>query len=255
MRSRGWSAFGLITTLGAGAGSAYFLHRLGSHEWLVVDWQHPGRWLDTVPIDWAVAAAARLLGLGLSYWLVVSGSLYVLARLVRLPAAIRGVGWVTLPGVRRLADRVVMTGLAAASFVAPAPLWAHAAANDAATTTTVTIAPGYVPVPAGRTTTAGPTDTTVPPAPSVDAPAVTSRSDSSALVKAVVKLPAEVTVARGDHLWLISERHLAAAWGRPAADHEIAPYWLKVIEANRSQLRSGNPDLIYPGEVILLPTI
>jgi nucleoid-associated protein YgaU len=58
-----------------------------------------------------------------------------------------------------------------------------------------------------------------------------------------------VVVVEGDHLWKISAGHL-----RPdAADHEIAPYWLEVIDVNTPNLRSGDPDLIYPGEVVELP--
>jgi nucleoid-associated protein YgaU len=61
----------------------------------------------------------------------------------------------------------------------------------------------------------------------------------------------EVVVVKGDHLWKISARHVD--------DHSpggpIAPYWIRVIEANTPSLRSGDPDLIYPGEVIRLPEI
>lgn len=60
-----------------------------------------------------------------------------------------------------------------------------------------------------------------------------------------------VIVERGDHLWKISERHL----GPDASDREITPYWLDVVEVNTPRLRSGDPDLIYPGEVVVLPEI
>lgn len=58
-----------------------------------------------------------------------------------------------------------------------------------------------------------------------------------------------VVVVKGDHLWKISARHL----GEDAGDEEIAPYWREVIETNTPHLRSGDPDLIYPGEVVQLP--
>ncbi|HUF14433.1 MAG TPA: hypothetical protein VMQ46_00925 [Acidimicrobiia bacterium] len=61
--------------------------------------------------------------------------------------------------------------------------------------------------------------------------------------------PTSVVVERGDHLWKISERHL----GPGATAAEVVPYWLEVIDVNTSGLRSGDPDLIYPGEVIELP--
>jgi nucleoid-associated protein YgaU len=62
-----------------------------------------------------------------------------------------------------------------------------------------------------------------------------------------------VVVERGDHLWKISARNLGALLGRPATNTETGPYWRTVIEANRDGLRSGNPDLIFPGEVLTLP--
>ncbi len=65
--------------------------------------------------------------------------------------------------------------------------------------------------------------------------------------------PDQVTVVRGDHLWKISDRHLSRRLGREAADEEISPYWRLVIEVNRDRIRSGDPDLIFPGEIVTLP--
>jgi nucleoid-associated protein YgaU len=65
-------------------------------------------------------------------------------------------------------------------------------------------------------------------------------------------------VVQGDNLWTISRDHLAAVRNRPASDlseHEIASYWLRVIAVNRSSLRSGDPDLIFPGELIMFPPV
>jgi nucleoid-associated protein YgaU len=62
-----------------------------------------------------------------------------------------------------------------------------------------------------------------------------------------------VVVEPGDHLWKISATHLDQALGRPARPEDIDPYWRAVIDVNREHLVSGDPDLIYPGEVIQLP--
>jgi nucleoid-associated protein YgaU len=64
-----------------------------------------------------------------------------------------------------------------------------------------------------------------------------------------------VIVAKGDHLWKISGHHLHSVLGRPATNTEISPYWRRVVDTNRSNLRSGNPDLIYPGEIVTLPAV
>jgi nucleoid-associated protein YgaU len=64
-------------------------------------------------------------------------------------------------------------------------------------------------------------------------------------------------VARGDSLWTIARDHLAAVGkgsGGPTL-REVAAYWLRVVEANRHRLVSGDPDLIYPGEQVLLPPV
>lgn len=60
---------------------------------------------------------------------------------------------------------------------------------------------------------------------------------------------AEVEVAPGDNLWRLSRRHLDEL----AREGLVAPYWLRVIDTNLPHLRSGDPDLIYPGEIIRLP--
>ncbi len=65
-------------------------------------------------------------------------------------------------------------------------------------------------------------------------------------------------VVPGDHLWLIAADHLARISGRQPADltaADIAPYWWRAVELNRSRLRSGNPNLVYPGEVVDLPPL
>lgn len=63
--------------------------------------------------------------------------------------------------------------------------------------------------------------------------------------------PEVVTVVEGDHLWKISARHL----GPTAPNTQIAPYWRDVVTVNTPNLRSGDPDLIYPGEVVEMPAI
>jgi len=64
-----------------------------------------------------------------------------------------------------------------------------------------------------------------------------------------------VVVQPGDHLWKISATHLEGAFDRPPKPAEIDPYWRVVIETNRTSLSSGDPDLIFPGEVIELPKV
>jgi hypothetical protein len=65
----------------------------------------------------------------------------------------------------------------------------------------------------------------------------------------------EVTVRKGGNLWKLSAHELADAHGTKPTNAEIVPYWKSVISTNEDHLRSGNPNLIYPGEQIKFPGI
>jgi hypothetical protein len=67
--------------------------------------------------------------------------------------------------------------------------------------------------------------------------------------------PGTRIVVRGDHLWAIAASHLSATLGRVGTDAEVDHYWRALIEENRSTLRSGDPDMIHPGEVLRLPPV
>jgi nucleoid-associated protein YgaU len=64
-----------------------------------------------------------------------------------------------------------------------------------------------------------------------------------------------VRAARGDNLWMIARDHLAAAGKGEPSNRQVAEYWAKVKAANRHRLESSDPDLIEPGEEIVLPPI
>ncbi len=158
---------------------------------------------------------------------------------------------------------------------------------DAATTTTTSSTTTSTEAPA-TTTTAAPTTTTsstaapaangnTPVAPSagndfvssprpgapVSAPATTTTTAAPAPQTAAPAAPQtevlntqEHKVIAGDNLWTIARQALADSSNRNTKDlseAEIRDYWLKVIDENRSKLRSGDPHWIFPGEVISLP--
>jgi hypothetical protein len=152
---------------------------------------------------------------------------------------------------------------------------------------------GYVPRPAGPPSTASPPRATTPPrsaTPTTRSPATTATTATTPPSTTgppgggnrgpvPTPVPTPVTppsptppsppsppegqarshrVAQGENLWTISRDHLAAATNRRSvdlSDHEIATYWLRVIAVNRGSLRSGNPDLIFPGELIMFPPV
>jgi nucleoid-associated protein YgaU len=57
-------------------------------------------------------------------------------------------------------------------------------------------------------------------------------------------------INRGEHLWSIAASHLG-----DGTIADVAPYWRRLIAHNRARLRSGDPDLVYPGEVVELPPL
>src|SRR6266542_5422482 len=137
---------------------------------------------------------------------------------------------------------------------APQPRSTTSSTSTTSTPTSVpTTAPpptnrGYEPHPAGppSPTTAAPTTTTSHPTTTPAPPAPPPERHGEAVHE----------VKQGDNLWTISRNRLAQVTERHASelsDHEIASYWLRVVAANRSSLRSGDPDLIFPGEKVQLP--
>lgn len=59
-------------------------------------------------------------------------------------------------------------------------------------------------------------------------------------------------VAAGENLWVIARQHLSADEGRAPTDREVHARWLQLIQHNRDVLRSGDPDVIFPGERLRL---
>ncbi len=171
-------------------------------------------WLRTAPAEEAIAAVARLIGLATAYWVLGSTLLYTAARLTRRARLVRLAGRITAAPLRRLVDGVVASALVVGLMSPPA------------------FASDLLPVELAEQ----------PPPPMSTAthlPADVPTGDRWS----------EVVVIPGDNLWRISARHLADL----GDDRGVGPYWRRVVEANRPHLRSGDPDLIYPGEEIRLP--
>lgn len=89
-------------------------------------------------------------------------------------------------------------------------------------------------------TLAVPADAQLPEAPSIStAPAVK-----------------EIVVEEGDHFWAIADQALTESWGRPPTNTELVPYWVAVVNANEGRLLPpGDPNLIYPDQTFVLPTL
>jgi hypothetical protein len=244
----------LVLLLAGEVASVGALVRLGSREPFTVPLDDLPAWLRAADPSAAVAACVRVLALAAAGWLLATTLLYLVARLsliARLapsPTALHTIQWVVLPVVRRVVDRAVVL-VAAGAFAAPA-----VAASVDPPSSLPTVRDGHAvtvsataPAPAFST----PATVVAGTPPNVVVPVVAASSTASSEATTA-------TVARDDNLWDLSAARLAAGTGRLRAEldnGEIARYWIRVCDANRGRVRSGDVDVIYPGEVIVLPPI
>lgn len=127
------------------------LHRLGRLPALAVDWRHLSAWLVSGSTEEVLAGTLRVVALGCAYWLLLSTTLYVAARLAHLPAAVRAVQWATLPAMRHLADRALAVAVASSTLTGGAGVaWAGTAAPIEAPLVVLgveepTLPPGFQP--------------------------------------------------------------------------------------------------------------
>lgn len=221
----------------APAAALVLLVRLGSTPGLTVDWNDPVGWLRRARPEDAVAAVARLAAIGVCGWLIVAAGLGLVASFGRSGAAGRV--------AHRVAGRHVMGVIE------------RALAVSVVTGATFTMA---TPIGAGP-----------PPSAEVEIDVRTGRADPPRTLPTPIEAPAaprlagptppvaasEHVVAAGESLWSIAADEVARRSGRGVselADAEVAEYWIEVLAANHGRMLSGDPNLIYAGEAVTLPT-
>lgn len=221
-------------------------------------------WSSRDPIT-VVVAGFRLAALVVGYHLLLTSAVAAVGALVRRPDLVRLADRWTLPPLRGAVARVVGLGLSAAAALTPPVTGASASPAPATAEGTATMRSVgdevrvLRPTPTGEvtlrlvdppTSTGEATLSEVPvDEPDSLAPAPTP-TPTSEPARADERDPTRHVVRPGDHLWSIAEASLADALGRPPTDAEVAPYWRRVVEAN-PQL--ANPDLIFPGDEVVLP--
>ena len=257
--------------IGIAVASILLLHRIRTEEWLP-----PPREILDAPPEQALYGVVWMLALTVTAWIALTTLVSVVAYSTRTAMAIRAVEWVALPPVRRLGKRwaglllaagsMTMAGPAGATIVAPIPLVVGSHQPAAATPDTAVVSPDStekVSVPAAvplgaagiRTEWAFRYDraaTSIPPflrAESSD-PFTDGPADSIVYPDTIV-----YTVRPGDSLWSIAAAHIAQEGEGPPSPTQIVPLWQQVIALNQERLRSTDPDLIFPGEEILLPPL
>ena len=284
LKNKARAAAGVLAVGSFEAGTIVLLHRLGSKQWMTVPWDSLQPWLDISPIEDVVAAALRSIALVVAYWVAGSTIAYGAARITRVPRLVRATAWATLPPIRRAIDRAIAVTITAATLTAPlAPAIAGeipsppepvvyqlsdqgvptpvnpplvGSNTDRPVDPTVILPPGigsagYTPQPAGSVTGNAADNPIADDGPTSAAGAHPENGTSNA---APVGQDTVYVVVMGDNLWTISASHLRNTYPEWKGDAgEIATYWRRVIEVNAPNLQSGNPNLIYPGERIVLP--
>ena len=90
---------------------------------------------------------------------------------------------------------------------------------------------------------------------STPTPAPNGSDQSGGTTTAPTATPGTYTVQEGDNFWSIAAAQVQNKLGREPSNAEIAAYWEVLIEANRANISSGNPSLIFPGEQFTLPPV
>lgn len=239
-------AFLLLVAVEAGMVAAFHAAAVGGR--FVVGWSDPGTWLaGAAPTD-AVVALARTAGLGLSWYLLVTTLLYAWAHRVGWHGVTRVLRRATLPVVHKAVEGVAAVSLMVSTVAAPAVLIATPAfAQEAPIGVDDSQSQGNAvePVQVGDTVGVGYSPEAAGWPDAVDGFRFWAVTDSGEAVS-------EYTVVRGDHFWSIAHAHLAAELDREVTEDEVCAYWSRLVEANRAGLRSGDPNLIFPDEVIRL---
>jgi hypothetical protein len=229
----------------------------------------PSRWLPWIagrPPATVAFAVLRATGLALGWYLLAVTGLGLLVRLLALGsgsparAVARLVQVVTPPGVGRVLELALGTGVVAAVAVsipaAPPAAAAPAAGPTAVQSTTMASQLGRHGQPGQGATMRRLDGSTGPeagrPGPArLDPPSVPGPGQEPA---PPARAPASWTVARGESFWIIARLSLTEAWGRSPSDAEVARYWTELIDANRNRLRHRhNPNLIYAGQELAVP--
>ena len=242
-----WTTFLAVAALG--------LHRMGG-ALAAPPLAEPGQlggWLRDREPAGAAMAVVRLVGLATAWYLLAATVASTLARVAGIASWVRATDALSVPLVRRLVHSALGLSFATAALAgagsaavadeqtAPAPVAAVTMRQlpDATVPGSVTTAGAAAAVPTMRrlddtttTTTTPPVETTAPPP----------------------TAPAPWEIQPGEHFWSVAERVLTSAWGRAPSESEVDPYWRTLVGANTEVLRDrGNPDLLFPGQVITLP--
>jgi len=255
----------------------------------VVLWQ-AGRALPPVPLDGtgllrtldesdplAVAVSlVRLLALAVGAALLAATALGIVARACGAVRLVARLDRATPPGLRQVLDGALGVGLAASIGLSPLPAGADPGVKPGAAVTlrrlpdvpSTTLRRLPDERPAARSERSPPTSpphqapatlrrldgTPPPPAPEPAPPPSSAPPAPGPAAPAGAAGGREVVVRPGDSFWRLAERHEADRLGRRPSEAEVGACWQQLVATNRHRLAvPGDADLLFPGQVLLLP--
>ncbi|MHB1535749.1 MAG: LysM peptidoglycan-binding domain-containing protein [Acidimicrobiales bacterium] len=215
---------------------------------------------------WTAVAALWFATLVAAGYLLAIGSVAVWCRRARRPAILQWVRHLTPPPLRLMLG--IGLGIATATTSAGAMSAPRRAGPADPPPVLRLVGPSATPTP-HRATAAEPLPRPAPPdcaasgTPSplpkeravlpVRGPATTSLAQEA---PARSTPPATWTIRPGDHLWAVADATLTRAWGRTPDARTLGSYWWTLVQLNRPRLPDpANPDLVYPGDLVLLPPV
>ena len=239
-----------------------------------------GRWLPLPsrssladPLAWAARdgavqlafTAVRAVAIGLLTWITATVLLGALARALRLARAVHALDRLSLPMARRLAELAVGLCVVVGSL-APSPVRADGAPPSTPPPTMQDLGPAGGPGTPTSTASAAPatpdpsalapgrgSPAPEEPAPT-DTPAEPGERDANDPEPAGT-VPGTWVVAPGDTLWHVAEVSVGLELGRPAAPAEVLEGLRLLVAANADRLViPGDPDLILPGQELVVPS-
>jgi nucleoid-associated protein YgaU len=93
------------------------------------------------------------------------------------------------------------------------------------------------------------------PAPSGASPAATTAPPPAAPAPSPGTTATAYTVSAGQSFWSIAQSVLTQRLGHSPSAGQVADYWARLVAANSGHLPvPSNPNLLYPGSIVLIPT-
>lgn len=220
-------------------------------------------WLRAADVQMLVLTTTHLAALAAAWWLLLGTVHDVVVAVVSGRLRGRLSGWTAAPEwVRRIIHQAIGTALMVGVSAGPA-----VAMSAPATPTTVEQAVVQPPVPviggvrSPAVTPVGSPSTTPPTAPPTTPPATPSHTDVPVPAEPPTP-PAEVPtspssavhiVSAGENMWVIAKATLLQRLDTVPTDRQTHAYWIRMLQTN--EVRSGDPNLIYPGERLSLPDV